>query len=183
MDSSIADVIRGRRTIGSFRPEIPAQATIDEAIELASWAPNHKKTEPWRVYQLGPQSAAAVVELNAGLVEQKKGLQEAQSKRKSWSAVPGWLVVTCLRTDDAFRHEEDYAACCCFVQNLMLSLWANEIGSKWSTSDVTRDPGFFELLKVDPAKERVVGLIWYGYPSVVPDQNRKAVTDFLVRLP
>lgn len=183
MDLSIADVIRSRRTIGAFRPDIPPQTAVEAAIELASWAPNHKKTEPWRVYQLGAQSAAAVVNLNSHLVERKKGTQEAQSKRKSWSTVPGWLVVTCLRADDPFRHEEDYAACCCFVQNLMLSLWSNAIGSKWSTGDVTRDPQFFDLLQIDPAKERVVGLIWYGFPAVVPEQNRKPVSDFLVRLP
>lgn len=183
MDSSIDAVIRGRRTIGAFRPEIPDQSIIDSAIELASWAPNHKKTEPWRVYQLGHQTATAIVELNSQLVERKKGVQEAQAKRKSWSSVPGWLVVTCIKVDDPFRHEEDYAACCCFVQNLMLSLWSNQIGSKWSTGDVTRDPQFFDLLQIDPAKARVVGLIWYGYPAVVPDQNRKPVTDFLVRLP
>jgi nitroreductase len=183
MDSSIGQIIRGRRTIGSYRPELPPADVVEAAIEVASWAPNHKKTEPWHAYELGPQSKSAVIELNSRLIEKKKGSAEADSKRKSWSAVPGWIAVTCIRSDDAFRHEEDYAACCCFVQNLMLALWSSGIGTKWSTGDVTREPDFFQILDIDPSKERVVGLIWYGYPAVVPEQNRKPLGSFLTRKP
>ena len=180
MSSDIADVIRGRRTIGAYRPDVPVEQDVLEAIELARWAPNHKKTEPWRVYRLGPESIRAVIDLNCQSIEQKKGPGEAESKRKSWSAIPGWIVVTCQRCDDAFRAEEDYAACCCFIQNLMLGFWAKKIGTKWSTGDVTREDDFYRILKIDPKQERVIGLIWYGYPSVVPEQNRKSIEHFVI---
>jgi nitroreductase len=179
MGRSVINVIRGRRTIGSFRPETPSADDIEVAIECASWAPNHKKTEPWRVYWLGPETTNAVIELNANMIAKKKGPAEAESKRKSWSAVPGWLAVTCIRSDDPFRAEEDYAACCCFIQNLMLALWSKEIGTKWSTGDVTRESAFLELLGIDQNNERVVGLIWYGYPALIPEQNRKPPTSFV----
>jgi nitroreductase len=182
MDSSIDSIIRDRRTIGAFRHDAPPDAEIEVAIESASWAPNHKKTEPWRVYWLGPESAKAVIELNSNLILLKKGETEAASKRKAWQGVPGWLVVTCTRSHDSFREEEDYAACCCFVQNMMLSLWSKEIGTKWATGDVTRDPGFFELLGIDPGQERIVGLIWYGYPAIVPNQTRQPIASFVRKL-
>lgn len=183
MSEELSELIRGRRTIGSFRPEVPAREAVESAIELARWAPNHKKTEPWRVYWLGPQTAKVVIDLNSALIEKKKGPQEAELKRKTWSSVPGWLLVTCVRNDDAFRHEEDYAACCCFVQNLMLALWSDGIGTKWTTGDVTRQPEFFRCLEIDAELERVVGLIWYGYPAVIPDQSRKDLAAFLVVRP
>ena len=182
MDLNIIELIRSRRTIGSFRPDVPPAADVEAAIESASWAPNHKKTEPWRVYWLGPQTAQAVIDLNTTVIASKKGTAEAEAKRAAWSAIPGWLAVTCLRSEDAFRDEEDYAACCCFVQNLMLVLWSQKIGNKWSTGDVTREPGFFERLGINPAKERMVGLIWYGYPAVVPQQNRQPTSAFLKKL-
>ena len=182
MDLNITSVIRRRRTIGAFRPNVPSSHEVESAIELARWAPNHTKTEPWRVYWLGPETARAVVDLNSSIIAAKKGEAEAEAKRKSWSAVPGWLAVTCIRSDDQFRHEEDYAACCCFVQNLSLGLWSNGIGTKWSTGDVTRHEKFFELLGIDPNLERVVGLIWYGYPAVIPEQTRQPVDSFLRRL-
>lgn len=180
MDRSVEQLIRSRRTIGSFRPDVPPKDVVESAIEVARWAPNHKKTEPWRVYWLGPESVRSVIDLNSRLIEKKKGLSEADSKRKSWSAVPGWLVVTCRFSDDAFRNEEDYAASCCFIQNLMLVLWSKEIGTKWSTGDVTREPEFLQRLGIDSVTERVVGMVWYGFPAVVPEQSRQPVDKFLI---
>ena len=63
------------------------------------------------------------------------------------------------------QQEEDYAACACAVQNLMLYLWQAGIGVKWTTGQVTRDPRLYEILGVDGDMERVTGLFWYGYPA------------------
>ncbi len=59
---------RGRRTIGSFRPDVPPKDIVLEALDLARWAPNHKKTEPWHAILLGPETAKAVVALNAKII-------------------------------------------------------------------------------------------------------------------
>jgi nitroreductase len=124
-----------------------------------------------------------VIDLNSQIIAATKGPVDAEAKRKKWSEVPGWLVVTCELADDAFRREEDYAACCCFIQNLLIALWSAGIGTKWSTGDVTRHPDFFRLLNIDPAQQRVVGLFWYGYPAVTPGQTRRSVESFLIELP
>ena len=183
VDSRVADVIRGRRTIGAFRPELPPRDVILASLDVARWAPNHKKTEPWHVAWLGPETKHAVIELNARLVAAAKGPIEAESKRRKWAEVPGWLVVTCDLADDPLRREEDYAACCCLIQNLSLALWSAGIGTKWTTGDVTRHAEFFELLGIDATRQRVVGLIWFGYPAVTPAQTRHAVESFLVERP
>jgi nitroreductase len=179
----IAEVIRTRRTIGSFRPELPPRDQIISAIEVARWAPNHKKTEPWQVKLLGPQTIQNVIDLNTRIVEMAKGPEEAANKRSKWSAVPGWLVVACDIANDPLRREEDYAATCCFIQNLSLSLWSFGIGTKWTTGDVTRHDDFVRLMELDRNRHRIVGLFWYGYPSVVPEQTRKPVDQFLSELP
>lgn len=181
--AAVADVLRQRRTVNSFESEVPPTTIIDAAIELATWAPNHRKTEPWRFLKLGPQTAAAVTELNAGLVTTNKGAEAGDAKRKQWSRVPGWLVVTCQRSADPLLQEEDYAACCCAIQNLSLALWSAGIGSKWLTGDVTRDPEFFRLLGLDAAQVRVVGVIWYGFPQAIPQQTRTAAGEMVRVLP
>lgn len=181
--SPVAELIRGRRTVTKFRPELPPRDLLLQAIELARWAPNHKHTEPWRFHLLGPQCRARIVELNAQLVEQEKGHEAAAAKRRSWSAVPGWLAVTCALDGDPFRAGEDYAACCCAVQNLMLFLWSEGVGTKWSTGPVTRHPEFFRMLGRDSATERCVGVIWYGYPETVPESRRKPVEEIVDHLP
>lgn len=183
IDATVASVIEGRRTIGAFRPDVPPREAILAAIGLARWAPNHKKTEPWHIHWLGPETIQSVIELNWQILAATKGPQEADAKRKKWSETPGWLVVTCDLADDPFRREEDYAACCCVIQNLTLALWSAGIGTKWSTGDVTRHPDFYKLIGVDPQIQRTVGMIWYGYPAVVPEQTRRPVESLLCELP
>jgi len=176
-------LIRSRRTISVFKPEMPPQEILLNALDAAIWAPNHRKTEPWRFTRLGPQTVRQIVELQYRLVAAKKGPDEAEKKRRQWSVVPGWLLVTCLRATDPLQMEEDYAACCCAIQNLSLSLWDQGIGTKWSTGDVTRDPEFAQLAGFDSDIERVVGLIWYGYPAAVPQQSRRPLSEVLRELP
>ena len=175
----IAEVIRTRRTVELFNPEAPPRDVVLRGIDLARWAPNHKHTEPWEFHLVGPQTARAIVDLNTRLVAAEKGDEAAQAKHRRWSAVPGWLVVTCLRSTDILRQEEDYAACCCAVQNLSLYLWSQGIGLKWSTGAVTRHPDFCRLIGVNPADRRVVGLFWYGVPASIPEQRRKPLTEIL----
>lgn len=166
-------LIRDRRTIHSFRPDPIPDSLIETAIDLARWAPNHRHTEPWRFHLIGEQTRTRIVELNAELVEAKKGPEAAAAKRLRWSEVPGWLCVTCVESEDPIQRDEDYAACCCAIQNVALYLWSAGVGFKWTTGPVTRDRRLCSLLGFQPAEQRVVGLCWYGYPLLTPDQKRR----------
>lgn len=178
-----AEVLQGRRTIELFLHTPVPEALVRDAIEAAIWAPNHHVTEPWHFYLLGRQSIAACLELVRDLTAAKKGPEAGAFKAQRWAEKPGWLVVTCARSDDERRQREDYAACAAAVQNLMLFLWKAGIGTKWTTGDITRDSRFFDILGVDPAAELVVGLVWYGYPKLTPTQTRKPLDDVLTKLP
>ena len=181
--NSIAEIIRQRRSINFFRPETPPRSLIFDALELARWAPNHHLTEPWRFYLLGQETARAIVELNAQLVAAKDGMQAGEQKRQRWLGMPGWLVVTRMRCEDALQTQEDYAACCCAIQNFMLYLWSAGIGTKWTTGPVTRTDKFYDLIWVDRNQEEVVGLIWYGYPEETPVTPRKPLSEVMIELP
>jgi nitroreductase len=177
------EVLRGRRTINLFlQTPVPAKL-IRDAIEVATWAPNHHVTEPWAFYMLGTQTMARCLDLVRDIVTAKKDTKAADFKVKSWSEKPGWLVVTCRRSNEPALQQEDLAACSAAVQNLMLYLWKAGVGSKWTTGDITRDPRFFDIVGIDAEQELVVGLICYGYPKVTPDQARKPSTDVLTELP
>ena len=134
--------------------------------------PLGSRMDPFR--DVRSHNPAAMTELNKANADLR---QVAVARRD------GWLVVTCRISTDAFLMEEDYAACCCAVQNLMLALWSEGIATKWSTGDLTRHPRFAELAGFDPAQERVVGLIWYGRPVTLPTQTRRPVADVVRQRP
>ena len=171
----LADLLRGRRTIHLFEKTPVSRSLILEAIDVARWAPNHKLTEPWRFYLVGPDTATKIAHLNSEIATKKRGEKIGQAKLKRWLSMPNWLVVTCSKSDDNIREREDFAACCCAVQNMSIFLWNQGVGMKWASGSVTRDPRIFELLDIDPAREFIVGLFWYGYPAEIPTTDRNPV--------
>ena len=120
---------------------------------------------------------------NKEMLIETKGIEKAEKKYKRWMDIPGWLVITCQKSDDKILYQEDYAACCCVVQNLMLCLWEKGIGTKWSTGPVTHDDRFYDLIWVNRELENIVGLIWYGYPAEIPQTTRKPLQQVLTELP
>lgn len=178
-----ARVLRERRTVEQFIQTPVPDGLVHEALEAATWAPNHFVSEPWHFILPGKETIGRIVDLCAAMVTAAKGVELANHKRKSWGEKPGWLIVTCRRDEDALREKEDYAACCAAVQNFMLYLWKAGVGSKWTTGPVTRDPRFFEIIGVNEAAAFVVGMFWFGYPKITPTQSRQHVDDVLTRLP
>ena len=181
--SKLIELISGRRTVHQFKEVMCPQDKLMEAIDLARWAPNHYLTEPWHFYLLGSETVNSVIELNTEIVRESKGDAAANAKERRWRQIPGWFVLTCAKSDDPARNQEDYAACCCAIQNLMLALWNEEIGVKWSTGEVIRDKRFYDLLWIDQELETVVGLFWYGYAEDVPKMTRKPCMQIITELP
>lgn len=122
--------------------------------------------------------------------------EKAQRKKERWENIPGWCVVTsklCKDSSDEgskILELEDYAATCCAVQNFMLSMWVEGVGTKWTSGDITRTQEFANLCGIDLDKEQVVGCIWYGFatnPGAYNEKKqakrKKTVKDVLSEVP
>lgn len=174
MTRSVSEIIRTRRSVNRFvAGQCPPADLIREAIGHAVWAPNHHLSQPWRFYLLGRQTAERICLRNAELVRAQQGDKAAEIKLRRWRAVPGWLLLTCIESADELRRREDFAACCCAAQNMMLFLWDHNVGVKWTTGQVTRDDGFYEIVGISPGEEKAVGLFWYGVPEESPVSTRQ----------
>jgi nitroreductase len=91
-------------------------------------------------------------------------------------AVPEWLIVTCASEHDLAEKLglEDHAACACAVQNFMLSLAGEGIGSKWMTGALGAAPEDVMAAVGAGAGEKLIGAIWYGYPAKDLAEDAKA---------
>jgi len=173
----LAERIRSRRTVNMFLQQPVSRKLILDAIEVARWAPNHHVTEPWHFYLLGAETIKKSVELTRIVVTERKGQKIGDFKAAESAKRPGWLVVTCTKSEDKDLEREDYASVCCAIQNFSLYISEAGLASKWATGPITRDARFYELLNIDADKEFIVGLIWYGYPKITPTQQRKPVAE------
>lgn len=169
MSNAIQEVLLGRRTIHFYKSEPLPEGALERALEAGVHAPNHKLTNPWRFTIVGPEVRAALTEVGVQL-KCGDGADEARvAKVRAKLSVPPVLVVVSQAIDaDAFRRREDYAAIACAIQNMSLSLWAEGVGSKWSSGSITRAAQTYELLEIDEQVEEIVGFFWAGFPEIVP---------------
>lgn len=146
-------------------PEAELRAALDRAIEAAGEAGDGPRREPWRFYLLGPETAAAVAWLAARRLEGDVGTEGSRAAYEQWRAVPGWIAVTRLRTDDPDQAERDREACLTAVQRATLSLWSDNIPSNWVPDLVDDSPEFFQLIDASGEREAPVGMLLYGHPE------------------
>lgn len=159
---------------------------MDRALEAAVMAPNHLMTWPWRFHRVGPQGRAVLASVYVRLKTAGKDANpkaEARLRDKMMQA-PELVVVSQVLAGDPVREREDYAACAAAIQNLMLSLAGEGVGSKWSTTGVIHDPETYRLLGVESEKEAILGLIWAGYsPAPVTAPERPSWRTYVRSVP
>lgn len=192
--ASFQSLLIGRRTVEAF-DETPVDDTVlERAVQCAIAAPNRSGSEPWRFVKVGPKTVEKLAALNAQRTQDDAD-EGKFTKYTDWNSVaPGWCVVTTKISDiedsaaAAVVEQEDYKSVCCSIQNFMLSMWSDGIGTKWTTGPVQKTPEFAELCGIDGSKERVVGTIWYGYATggtkyADPKRRKLEVDDVLGYLP
>jgi len=139
-------------------------------------------TEPWTFYLLGPKTVSLLADMNVALHMDGKSDMYKKVKRAKWLSMPTTTVITSKKCQDALRTKENYAATCCAIHNFSLYLWDKGIGSKWSTTKLTRTKEMYDILGLDPREEEIVGILWAGYPEEVPSRDRTPVEASVVRM-
>lgn len=182
-------LITSRLTVHDFSSDPLPEGALARAITAALTAPNHRMTEPWRFVRVGRNTRSELAVISARLKDKGQGPSAeslARARDKMLSSPELIVVCRALHPNPAVSRE-DYAAVACAIQNLSLSLWAEGIGSKWSTGGVTTDPETYRLLGLQPSAVEIVGFVWVGYakPGSLAKKppRRLTVTDVLTEVP
>lgn len=166
-------LIRSRTTVHDFTTQTLPEGALQRALEAGLTAPNHRMTEPWRFVRVGMQGRERLAEIQARLKDKTDTPSaEAVAKARAKMLASAELVVVGRAVHkDPGVGREDYAAIACAVQNIGLSLWAEGIGSKWSTGGVTTHAETYRCVGLSPAEVEIVGFLWVGYAQ--PQVNAK----------
>ena len=194
VSSSFQSLLIGRRTVDQFDQTPVSDDVLRRAISCAIAAPNRSCSEPWRFIQIGPETVKKFAKLQKEMeVETGSATGVAPTPTTAqlmdWTKVPGWCVVTTKLTNDDIGIElDDFKSTSCAVQNFMLSMWSEGIGSKWTSGPVQFTQEFADLCGVDATTERVAGCIWYGFATgglvnADPKRRKQSVDDVLSSLP
>ena len=164
----VGAVIRTRRTSLLVDADLPVdRSAIEELIELATWAPNHKRTWPWRFTVLEGDArlrfgAALAEEARAGGAPPEKVAKLPTKYARSPVVVLVWVVVDV----DPVRAREDRDAVAAAVQNLLLGATAFGLGNYWATIPSVLEEAARRFAHVDgDADHDLVALVYLGWPT------------------
>ena len=155
------DLVRTRRTHKSYGDEPVPRQTLDELLELARWAPNHHRTNPWRFRVLGPETLARLKEA-AGPTEAPK-LDRA----------PTLVVASAVLTGDLVQDEEDICAAACAIYVVLLAAHERGLAAYWRTPHVLRTKAGRDAVGLRDG-ERFLGLLHLGPPRTTPPPPERA---------
>jgi nitroreductase len=164
---AFASLVRSRRThMLVERDREIDRGVIEQLCELAAWAPNHKKTWPWRFASLTGDARARLGEaFAADMVDRDFGDEGKRDKtRTKYTRSPNILVVGCAADAKPTIHDENRDAVAAGVQNLLLGATALGLASFWSTAPLIDSPRALDLCGFAP-DDRIVAVIYLGHPT------------------
>lgn len=169
----VSENIRNRRSIFGdqyIQGNLPDEL-LTEILVNATWAPNHKMTEPWRFIVLRGKYLEEYGEYMANYYKDsyaKELTPDALEKRLDFlrnyplNAVCMIGIILVRNTKINLPEWEEIAAVSSAVQNMALTCTANNIGNYWSTKNVAIDyVSEFGLAE----NEKSLGLLYLGYYS------------------
>ncbi|MDP9374828.1 MAG: nitroreductase [Chloroflexota bacterium] len=169
--TGILSAIRARRSIGRVRPECPPRDVIEHLLEAATWAPNHRLTEPWRFIVLAGEAREALGDvmarsLAATLPPDAPGRQAQLDKARGKPLRAPVVIATAVepRRGPKVVEIEEVLADGAAVQNLLLAAHALGLGAIWRTGEPSYDPAVKAFLGL-PADAHLLGFVYVGYPD------------------
>ena len=184
----ISEAINSRRSIKRFTERPVTRQEIETMLESAVLAPNHRLTQPWRFYVLGPDAryayGLALGDRKARKIEDPAAAQATRTKvAEEHRALPLMIAVAVVDTDNAEIREEDFAAAMMGIENLLLTAVSLGLGTHMKTGAVMSDPAARAAAGVADG-ERIVAIVNVGTPLEPPaPRQRRAAAELTTWMP
>jgi len=182
------EAIRARRSIKRFTDRPITREQIEALLDAAVHAPNHRLTQPWRFYVLGPEARRAygsvVAERKARKLENSDAATAMRANvTREHEELPVMIAVAVVDNENPEIREEDYAAAMMAIQNLSLAAMEMGLGTHIKTGAVMADPAARAAAGVKD-NERIVAIVNVGEPAdVPPPKKRDAAVGFTTWMP
>jgi nitroreductase len=139
------------------------RALVEQLCALAQWAPNHKRTWPWRFAVVEGDGRSRLGHVIAEAMAQRGDPPEKVIKaRTKYTRTPSVLVVGSAAGDSELRTAENRDAVAAGVQNVLLGATAAGLASYWGSCPKGADDVVAELCGFEPGTF-VAAIIYLGW--------------------
>ena len=183
-----SDAIQTRRSIKRFTDRPVTREEIETLLAAATQAPNHRLTNPWRFYVLGPEGRRAYgLALGDRKARKIEDPEKARATREAVAAehraLPAMIAVAVVQNENPEIREEDYAAAMMAVQTIALAAVELGLGTHIKSGAVLDDAAARAAIGVREG-ERIVALVNVGEPAEVPPPKpRTPAAEYTVWVP
>jgi len=164
--AAFADLVAARRTNLRVDAEraVP-QSLVAELTRLATWAPNHKQTWPWRFAAFTGDGRARLggTVADALAAHGSADVGKIAKTRSKYLRAPLVLGVGCAPHENPLFHAENRDAVAAAIQNLLLGATAAGLASFWGSAPPETHEAITRFVGWEPGT-RVVGLVYLGWP-------------------
>lgn len=172
-------LITARRTSMLVDRERPVpREMIADLCDLAQWAPNHKRTWPWRFAIAEGNGRARLGDTIAEAMEAHGDPPEKVLKtRGKYLRTPATLVVGAAPGDSPLRTAENRDSVAAGVQNILLTATAMGLASYWGSCPKGANDAVAALCEFEPGTH-VTALIYLGWATeavAAPQRPRAAL--------
>lgn len=172
-----SEAIRERRSIKRFTDRPVSREEIETLLAAATLAPNHRLTQPWRFYVLGPDAryayGLALGERKAKKIEDPDAARTVrETVAQEHRALPCMIAVAVVNNDNPEIRDEDYAAAMMAIQNLALTAVEVGLGTHIKTGGVMGDAAARAAAGVRD-DQRIVAIVNVGTPADVPPAKKR----------
>ena len=164
----VLENIKLRRTIKpkEFLPVTIADDIIQDILESANWAPNHGRTEPWRLTVFSGLGIEKYVDIINKVFEETPDHLKKPEKLAKWTGNAPYashiIAFGVKRTENcALPHVEEVCAVACAAQNMMLTATAHNVASYWS-SGIAHMPTAAAEFGLDGKEDQMLGFLHLG---------------------
>ncbi|VXB74217.1 Putative NAD(P)H nitroreductase HI_1542 [Enhydrobacter sp. 8BJ] len=182
-NSEILDFIKSRRSIGNLVAPAPNREQVEQAIEVALSAPDHKDLNPYRFIVLENQALNTLGTALKNAAMAQGETDEKTLKKAENMPLRAPMIIACVtdfKPHDKVPHWEQIAASSCAVQNLLLALSAQGFATVWRTGPLANAPAIKHLFNVT-ADNQVIAFVYVGTAvSTIPPRSKIDVTPFIV---
>ena len=172
----LAALIRSRRSslLIDAQREV-SRSLVEELLALVTWAPNHKRTWPWRLAVLTGETRRMLGESIADVMAaQGDDPPKVEKTRTKYLRSPIVVAVGAAPGDSPERTAENRYAVAAGVQNMLLAAHANGLAALWGSPMRGANAAINDVCGFTPDTE-VLGLVYLGWPTgVVENPGRPA---------
>lgn len=146
-------------------------AIIEQMLENANWAPNHKLTEPWRFVVYTGEGLKQLGQLQAEFYKKYTSTDQSFKEERYQNLLEkpllsSHVIVIGMQRDEkkSLPEIEELGAVFCAVQNMYLTATAYHVGCYLGTGGITHFAGAQKIFGWGP-DDKLIGFLHVGIPK------------------